>query len=83
MYRLMRFGILACGVALATISSARAGSDRWVGPRGYQVQTWQDIERARQDIQRLIEKEYHYGNADATAPKPVSQPVLHRHIPPR
>lgn len=68
MYRTMRLGFLSCGVALATISSAWA-SDREVGPRGFQVQTWQDIEQARQDVQRLIAKEYHYGNAYAAAPK--------------
>jgi len=56
----------------------------WWGPRGFQVQTWQDIERARQDIERLIAKEYHYGNADATAPKLVShKPVSQKRIPPR
>jgi len=81
MYRLMHYGILSGLVALATISSAQAGSDRWVGPRGYPVQTWEDIARARQDIQRLIVKEYHYGNADAAGPKAVR--LSHKRVDPR
>ena len=78
---LMRCGMLARAIALAPMPSAWAGSDRYVGPRGYQVQTWQDIERARQDIERLIRKEYHYRNAYAATPK--ASRVAHKQIQPR
>ena len=60
------FTALSVAIVLGTASAVLAGSDREVGPRGYQVQTWQDIEQARQDIQRQIQREYHMGNAGNT-----------------
>jgi hypothetical protein len=42
------------GAIMCIASPVWAGSERDVGPRGYQVQTWQDIERAREDIQRQV-----------------------------
>ena len=58
---------------LASASSALAGdrldrtsSSTYGGP----VQTWQDIERSREEIQRRIQQEYHRGAAAALNEKP-------------
>jgi hypothetical protein len=57
------FAALGAAIGLGAASVALAGSDRYDGPQGYQVQTWQDIEQDRLDIQRQIQKEYHLDNA--------------------
>jgi hypothetical protein len=57
------FAGLGAAIGLSAASAALAGSDRYYGPQGYQVQTWQDIEQDRLDIQRQIQKEYHLDNA--------------------
>ncbi len=68
MNRQLVFTLLTAAIGIAP--SVSMATERYFGPSGYQVQTWQDIERDRLDIQRQIQKEYHLGNAgDATPPK--------------
>jgi hypothetical protein len=75
-----RIVFIALSVVIGGASAALAGSEREVGPRGYQVQTWQDIERDRQDIQRQIDQLYHTGNA-GNADGYVAVPKKHvRHV---
>jgi hypothetical protein len=70
MNRQLIFTTLFAAIGLGAASAALAGSDRYESPRGYQVQTWQDIEQDRLDIQRQIQKEYHLDNAgNADPPK--------------
>ena len=66
MNRKIVFAALSVAIVLGTASAVLAGPDRYFGPRGYQVQTWQDIEQARQDIQRQIQIQYHLGKAGNT-----------------
>jgi hypothetical protein len=54
---------LAAALILGTASAAMAGNDE--STYGGPVQTWQDIEHARQDIQNQIRKQYHTGNASS------------------
>jgi hypothetical protein len=63
------FTALAAAIGLCAAPQISMATERYFGPRGYQVQTWQDIEQDRLDIQRQIQKEYHLGNAgDPPAP---------------
>jgi hypothetical protein len=81
MNRRMVFIALSVAVVIGGASAALAGSDRVVGPHGYQVQTWQDIERDRQDIHRQIERLYgKAGNTygDVAAPKKHVRHALHK-----
>jgi len=55
MYRQIACVAVITAAVLGTASLARAGADRYDGPRGYQVQTWADIERDREDIARKVE----------------------------
>jgi hypothetical protein len=57
---------LFAAAILGMASSVQAGSERDDGPRGYQVQTWADIERAREDIARKVEALEHGGSAGST-----------------
>ena len=54
--------VLAAALILGTASAALA-SDHEDQSGGFQVQTWQDIAQARQDIQNQIHRLYHTGNA--------------------
>lgn len=77
---------LAACVALAgvvvTADVAQAGPDRYFGPRSYKPQTWADIERDREEIQRLVQQRQHPGTPDsasfadfvAHAPPPTVNP---------
>src|SRR5215469_12596649 len=48
-------------------------------PYGGPTQTWQDIEKARRDIQRQIQREYHYrGGAYDTYRPPAAPNGKHR-----
>jgi hypothetical protein len=62
MHRQVVFAALFAALIIGNAAPARA-SDRDTGPRGYQVQTWQDIERAGQDIQRQVDALEHKGGA--------------------
>ncbi|HLH96138.1 MAG TPA: hypothetical protein VKW08_13575 [Xanthobacteraceae bacterium] len=57
----------ALAVAVAIASAASAGPDRYFGPRGYKPQTWADIERDREEIQRLVQQRQHPGTRDSVA----------------
>ncbi len=72
------FAALGAAIGLSAASAALAGSDRYYGPQGYQVQTWQDIEQDRLDIQRQIRKEYHLDDADNAAPPKHLRRAAHR-----
>jgi hypothetical protein len=72
MNRQLVFTLLTAAIGIGAAPSISIATERYFGPSGYQVQTWQDIEQDRLDIQRQIQKEYHLGNAgDATPPKHV------------
>jgi hypothetical protein len=72
MNRQLVFTALAAAIGLGAAPQVSKATERYFGPSGYQVQTWQDIEQDRLDIQRQIQKEYHLGNAGVEAPpKPV------------
>ena len=68
MNRQMVFTALATAVGLCAATQVSMATERYFGPHGYQVQTWQDIEQDRLDIQRQIQKEYHLGNSGAETP---------------
>jgi hypothetical protein len=68
---------LFVSAVLGAASSAQAGSDRESGPHGYQVQTWADIERDRQDIARKVEALEHGGSASGSYG--YAPPRLRRH----
>ncbi len=53
---------LALAITLGTASAALAGTEKDDNSYGGPVQTWQDIEHARQEIQRQIQSEYHTSN---------------------
>ena len=73
MNRKIVLATLSPAIVLGFASAVLAGSDRYIGPRGGPVQTWQDIERDRQDIERQIEIEYHLGKAGNTGGHLVSR----------
>jgi hypothetical protein len=54
MHREIALTMLCAALVLGAATLVRAGSEREVGPRGYPVQTWQDIERTREDIARKV-----------------------------
>jgi len=61
---------LVAAMVLGAASAAQAGAkDDPDYTGGGPAQTWQDIQRAQVDIQAQIAREYHYGNALASAPK--------------
>jgi hypothetical protein len=74
----------ALTVAVVTASAAWAGPDRYFGPPSYKPQTWADIARDREEIQRLGQQRQHPGNSDgaafpdfvAHASPPAGQPAL-------
>ena len=71
---------LSVAIVLGAASAALAGSkddDGWAGG-GFNVQTWQDIEQARQDIQRQIQSQYHTGNAGTAYAYVASPNQKHR-----
>ena len=76
MLRTIGFTALAAAIVLGSASAAMA-TERDFEPRSYQVQTWQDIERDRQDIQRQIQLEYHLGKAGGT--EADVEPPKHHH----
>jgi hypothetical protein len=63
MHRQIALTTLFAALAIGTAHPVLAGSERPTGPSGYQVQTWQDIERARQDIQRQVDALEHKSGA--------------------
>jgi hypothetical protein len=65
MLRMIGLTGLSAAIVLGSASAVLA-TERYFGPRSYQVQTWQDIERDRQEIQRQIQIEYHLGKAGST-----------------
>jgi len=78
MNRQLVFTLLTAATGISAAPSVSMATERYFGPSGYQVQTWQDIERDRLDIQRQIQKEYHLGNAgDAPPPKHMHR-ALHK-----
>ena len=68
---------LAAALILGTAPAALAG-DQTDERGGYQVQTWQDIARDRQDIQNRIERQYRPGNAGSAFGYVVSPKHTHR-----
>jgi len=78
MYRQLVFTALATAIGLCAASQVSTATERYFGPSGYQVQTWQDIEQDRLDIQRQIQKEYHLGNAGDEAPQKHMHRALHK-----
>jgi hypothetical protein len=68
---------LSAAIVLGS-ASAVLGTERYFEPRSYQVQTWQDIERDRQEIQRQIQIQYHLGKAGSTEAYVV--PPKHHHL---
>jgi hypothetical protein len=68
---------LAAVLILGTAPAALAG-DQTDERGGYQVQTWQDIARDRQDIQNRIQRQYHAGNAGSAFGYVVSPKHTHR-----
>jgi hypothetical protein len=54
---------LLAAAVIGSASSAQAGTERIDGPHGYQVQTWADIARDREDIARKVEALEHGGSA--------------------
>jgi hypothetical protein len=71
---------LAAALVLGTASVALAGSDNDDGGQGggFQVQTWQDIARARQNFENQIQRQYHTGNAGSAYGYAVSPKHMHR-----
>jgi hypothetical protein len=67
---------LSAAIVLGS-ASAVLGTEREFGPRSYKAQTWQDIERDRQEIQRQIQIEYHLGKAGST--ESYVEPPKHHH----
>jgi len=65
---------LILGTASAALANDNDGNDRG----GYQVQTWQQIEQARRDIQNQIQRQYHTGNAGSAFGYVVSPKHTHR-----
>jgi hypothetical protein len=76
MLRTIGFTALSAAIVLGSASAA-LGTERYFGPRSYRVQTWQDIERDRQEIQRQIQLEYHLGKAGST--EAYVEPPKHHH----
>jgi hypothetical protein len=68
---------LATALALGTASAALA-NDQTDERGGYQVQTWQQIEQDRRDIQNQIQRQYHTGNAGSAFGYVVSPKHTHR-----
>jgi hypothetical protein len=66
MYRQFACVAVIAAAVLGTASLAQAGSDRNEGPSGYQVQTWADIERDRQDMARKVEALEHGDKAGSS-----------------
>jgi hypothetical protein len=54
---------LAAAIIVGAASTALASGDSDRECCGFQVQTWQDIEQARLNIQREIRSAYHLDNA--------------------
>jgi hypothetical protein len=55
--------VFALGAASPALASNHdRGSDYYGGP----TQTWQNIEQARQDVQRRIQRDYHIDKAGST-----------------
>ena len=50
--------VLVATLLLGVASGARAAGDSDRETGGYQVQTWQDVEQARQNMQNLIQRQY-------------------------
>ena len=68
---------LATALVLGTASAALA-NDQTDERGGYQVQTWQQIEQDRRDIQNQIQRQYHTGNAGSAFGYVVSPKLTHR-----
>jgi hypothetical protein len=74
-----RLGV-ACAFALALVVPARAHDiDHSERSYGGPTQTWEDIERARQEIQRRIAIEYHLGDLAKPALPAIKRRSAHRH----
>ena len=77
MHRRIVLIILCAALGLGAACSARAGTERDIGPRGYQVQTWQDIARDREDIARKVEALEHPTSARASFGSSESRHKVH------
>jgi hypothetical protein len=53
---------LAAAIIVGAASTALASGDTDRESGGFQVQTWQDIQQARQNIQKEIQSAYHMDN---------------------
>jgi hypothetical protein len=74
-----RLGV-AFAFALALAGPARAHDiDHSERSYGGPAQTWEDIERARQEIQRRIAIEYHPGDPAKSAAPVIKRRSVHRH----
>jgi len=78
MNRQLVFTALAAAIGIGAAPQVSNATERYFGPSGYQVQTWQDIEQDRLDIQRQIQKEYHVDNAGVEAPPKHVHRGLHK-----
>ena len=68
---------LATALILGTASAALA-NEQTDERGGYQVQTWQQIEQDRRDIQNQIQRQYHTGNAGSAFGYVASPKHTHR-----
>jgi hypothetical protein len=68
---------LATALMLGTASAALASNEN-DERGGFQVQTWQQIEQDRRDIQNQIQRQYHTGNAGSAFGYVVSPKHRHR-----
>ena len=69
---------LATALILGTASAALANDNDRNDRGGYQVQTWQQIEQDRRDIQNQIQRQYHTGNAGSAFGYVASPKHTHR-----
>jgi hypothetical protein len=75
--------VLLAAAVLSLLGVPRALAEKdyeLLEPYGGPTQTWQDIEKARRDIQRRIEREYHYGSGAYGTYRPPAALSGKRHL---